>query len=65
MRGIVYFRILLECVGVFKFCVFLGVLPARVSALLNIGMPGSSVIYTTFEVGTAIDFILDLSVDAV
>jgi hypothetical protein len=47
------------------FCVFLGVLPARVSTLLNVDMPGSSVYYTTFEVGTAVDFILDLSVDIV
>ena len=38
---------------------FLGILPARVSTLLNADIPGSSVYYTAFEVGTAIDFILD------
>jgi len=64
LRGIISLEFL-ECVGVFKFCVFLGVLPARVSALLNVGIPGSSVYFTAFKVGTAIDFILDLSVDVV
>jgi hypothetical protein len=41
---------------------FLGILPARVSTLLNADIPGSSVYYTAFEVGSAVDLIRDLSV---